>query len=183
MIVDVGVGENPKGDVNIDLARTPYCNLVANAEFLPLRENIADLLLCSQVLEHLDNPTQALKEANRVLKSDGMADIDFPKPFFANQARTRFFRFFLNLPFSMFPRRLKHMRRALKGMRKRDPRWYHKCVIKIDDVKKHLDVRQITENGDIFLYFLSSGRKARFFRCKPHLYVTYRLVAGKVMNE
>lgn len=45
---------------------------------LPFGDGEIDLLVYNNVLEHLDNPIQALKEAKRVLKDDGMIFIEVP---------------------------------------------------------------------------------------------------------
>jgi SAM-dependent methyltransferase len=45
--------------------------LVADAERLPLRESSFDSVLCSEVLEHVQNDSSALKEMSRVLKPFG----------------------------------------------------------------------------------------------------------------
>ncbi len=46
---------------------TYTCNLTA----IPVKDNKYDLVLCSQVLEHLPNPEQVLQELFRVLKPNG----------------------------------------------------------------------------------------------------------------
>jgi 2-polyprenyl-3-methyl-5-hydroxy-6-metoxy-1,4-benzoquinol methylase len=39
---------------------------------LPFKDKFFDTIVISEVLEHLDNPTHALKECKRVLKDDGI---------------------------------------------------------------------------------------------------------------
>ncbi len=47
----------------------PYCKISqANASNLPFRDNCFDLILCCEVLEHLDSPELALNEIKRVAK-------------------------------------------------------------------------------------------------------------------
>jgi ubiquinone/menaquinone biosynthesis C-methylase UbiE len=91
--LDVGCGTNPKGDVNIDVIREAQHNLLADAHHLPLRNNSISVIFCDRLLEHLDNPDLALKEINRVLTVEGSAEIEVPKPFFANNCRFHFFHF------------------------------------------------------------------------------------------
>jgi len=45
--------------------------MFGSAEFLPLRDDCADLVLCTQVLEHVDNPFAVVNEIERVLKRGG----------------------------------------------------------------------------------------------------------------
>jgi len=81
LILDVGCGTNPKGDVNIDLyldarhrrevlsqetvKRIPNF-MLASAEHLPFRNDSFWAVVCVHVLEHLLNPNIALSEFRRV---------------------------------------------------------------------------------------------------------------------
>lgn len=47
-----------------------------NAEKIPFPANTFDLVICTEVLEHVDNPPQVLKEIKRVLKKHGEAIIE-----------------------------------------------------------------------------------------------------------
>lgn len=49
---------------------------VADAHKIPYKNNIFDLVICTEVLEHLDNPKSAILEIKRVLKKDGLAVIE-----------------------------------------------------------------------------------------------------------
>jgi len=82
MIIDIGCGGRPKGDVNIDLffKENPHTVfkieprkirnfIIADAHQLPIRSNSFDLAICHHVLEHLINPAQALREMKRIAKS------------------------------------------------------------------------------------------------------------------
>ncbi len=51
---------------------------VAEAEYLPFREEIFDVVLCSHVLEHLGDDTQAMLEMGRVLRRDGLLVVGVP---------------------------------------------------------------------------------------------------------
>ena len=82
LTLDVGCGIAPRGDVNVDL----YLNEVspdihvyidakkisnpvkADAHHLPFRNKSFRIVYCRALLEHLQNPTQALKEMIRVSK-------------------------------------------------------------------------------------------------------------------
>lgn len=183
MIVDIGVGENPRGDVNIDMVRTKHCNLIASVEYLPIKDESVETLLCSQVLEHLDNPVKALREINRVLKKkSGEAYIDFPKPFFTNNSMYFLLELMLNYPLIILAnfRYPIFLFRILKKIKNKDPRFYHKHVITLSLFKKHLDVQSVEECGDIFLPFLSLSRKTKYLALyKPQIHTSYKVKALK----
>ena len=52
--------------------------VVCSAEFLPFREECFDAVLCSEVVEHLDNPRRGIMEISRVLGKDGKAILTVP---------------------------------------------------------------------------------------------------------
>lgn len=78
MILDVGCGHDPRGDVNCDLMipdsdeywdRNPSWikNFVkADVRALPFKSGSFDVVYCSHVLEHLEDPDQGLVELKRV---------------------------------------------------------------------------------------------------------------------
>ena len=81
-ILDIGSGHNPyeKADVLCeryleDVERTGHVKIdtrpfvIGTLEFLPFKDKSFDLVICSQVLEHVDNPLRALEEIKRVGKS------------------------------------------------------------------------------------------------------------------
>lgn len=49
---------------------------------LPLPDRSMDLVWCTEVIEHLDNPSHFISEIKRVLKSGGRAFITTPNSFF-----------------------------------------------------------------------------------------------------
>ena len=53
---------------------------VGEAESLPYRDDFFDYVVCSEVLEHLYNPEEAIKEAYRVLNDGGMYIVTVPHP-------------------------------------------------------------------------------------------------------
>ena len=73
------------GDINVDIIKFAKKNSVANcknvslfvfdASFLPFIENCFDTVLLIDVLEHLQTPVSALKEAKRVGKRKLLIDI------------------------------------------------------------------------------------------------------------
>ncbi len=44
----------------------------ADLEYLPFRDNCFDLIICTEVLEHLPSPKKAVKEFYRVLREEGI---------------------------------------------------------------------------------------------------------------
>jgi ubiquinone/menaquinone biosynthesis C-methylase UbiE len=91
MILDVGCGANPKGDVNTDLftGKTPHSKYFINpkkiknfvlcdAHFLPFNSKIFDKVYLFEVIEHLENSAKALKESYRVCKKNGYILIGTP---------------------------------------------------------------------------------------------------------
>lgn len=52
--------------------------LLADATAIPIREQIFDLVICSEVMEHLERDGEAVGEISRVLKDDGSAVFTAP---------------------------------------------------------------------------------------------------------
>lgn len=57
---------------SLDLVDTPIVDVVCNAEQMDLDDNSFDLVLCTQVLEHVQNPGRVVDECYRVLKPGGI---------------------------------------------------------------------------------------------------------------
>lgn len=57
--------------VALDIVDNPNIDLVADVHNIPIRDNFFDLVLCIEVLEHLENPALAISEMRRVLKKNG----------------------------------------------------------------------------------------------------------------
>lgn len=78
MILDVGCGHNPRGDVNCDLMLPDsdlrwdlnpswIPNFVrADVRFLPFRSRSFDHVHCSHLIEHLEDPWAGINELKRV---------------------------------------------------------------------------------------------------------------------
>lgn len=82
-VVEVGPGHNPTYRANVivekfidsnyhrcgDVKVYPHQKLInADGEHLPFKDNEFDYIICNQVLEHTEDPTQFLKEQCRVAK-------------------------------------------------------------------------------------------------------------------
>jgi len=98
MKLDVGCGNFPTDDVNCDLYRVDIGGgyrskagffrldinaklkpeILADAQYLPFRNNTINEIYCSHILEHLQNPRLTIREIARILKSKGTATIIVP---------------------------------------------------------------------------------------------------------
>ena len=73
-ILDVGCGDKPMGDVNVDLNWYYYdlgrslMNIMAEAMSLPFKNNSFDLVCSRHLIEHLENPYGFVQELARVSK-------------------------------------------------------------------------------------------------------------------
>ena len=52
--------------------------VIADAQYLPFRGNVFNLVILSHVLEHVDDPLKVLAETYRVLRSSGITHIRVP---------------------------------------------------------------------------------------------------------
>ena len=77
MILDIGCGEKPEGDINLDINRyvqigphSPMvkskCNIIANALYLPFRDKSIEIIYSSHCIEHTISPCSFIKECERV---------------------------------------------------------------------------------------------------------------------
>src|SRR5215469_7461324 len=57
---------------SLDIVDTPIVDIVSNAEAMDVEDNSFDLVLCTQVLEHVQNPSRVVDECHRVLKPGGI---------------------------------------------------------------------------------------------------------------
>lgn len=62
----------------IELKTKKTLCLYGDAQFLPFSDKSIDVIICSEVLEHVLIPTQLLLEIKRVLKSDGCCILSVP---------------------------------------------------------------------------------------------------------
>jgi SAM-dependent methyltransferase len=78
-VLDVGCGDKPYEPyfagasefVGVDIDDNPHADVVGRIEALPLEDESFDLVLCIQVLEHVDDPALAVRELHRVVKPGG----------------------------------------------------------------------------------------------------------------
>lgn len=79
-ILDVGCGDRPTGDVNLDLFYYgKWQNLViGEAHHIPFKNNVFDKVYSKNCLEHLENPLKFFEETKRVLKKGGVLECIYP---------------------------------------------------------------------------------------------------------
>jgi SAM-dependent methyltransferase len=79
-ILDVGCGPKPYFPffapvaaeyVGVDVVENPAAELRGPVENLPVEDASFDVVLCTQVLEHCDDPAQAVRELRRVTRPGG----------------------------------------------------------------------------------------------------------------
>ncbi len=79
-LLDAGCGEKPYAPlfgghvteyVGLDAAQRPGVDLVGPLEAIPAADESFDVVLCLQVLEHVDDPAQAVRELHRVTRRGG----------------------------------------------------------------------------------------------------------------
>ena len=79
-ILDVGCGVKPyypffagvaSEYVGVDVVENPAADLLGSVESLPVGDATFDVVLCTQVLEHCDDPAQAVRELRRVTAPGG----------------------------------------------------------------------------------------------------------------
>jgi SAM-dependent methyltransferase len=79
-LLDVGCGEKPYAPlfapfvdehVGVDPVENPLAELRGPVEALPVDDDAFGVVLCAQVLEHCDDPAQAVKELHRVTAPGG----------------------------------------------------------------------------------------------------------------
>ena len=101
VMLDIGCGCSPKGDVNCDLfvGKTPHLmnektvvepkkipNFVrCSAEKLPFKDKSFDIVNASEVLEHIANPPNLINEMKRVSRNTVTIDVPNLRRFFPEE--------------------------------------------------------------------------------------------------
>lgn len=85
MIIDLGCGNSPKGDINCDLKH--YESKVENfvlcdIHYLPFRDKTFEEACCTEVFEHIYSHNLVLKETKRILKNGGILMLSVPNIFY-----------------------------------------------------------------------------------------------------
>ena len=85
-VLDVGCGVKPYAPwfefatsyVGVDVVENRFADLRGAVEALPIEDGGFDVVLCLQVLEHSDDPAQAVRELRRVTAPGGRVLADRP---------------------------------------------------------------------------------------------------------
>jgi len=91
VVYDVGCGQKPfaallegkvRKHIGVDVADGFYqphqVDLIGSAYDVPAPDGIADAVILSEVIEHLETPLLAVQEAHRLLKPGGLVFLSFP---------------------------------------------------------------------------------------------------------
>lgn len=98
-VLEIGAGEMRKyGDIfptttTLDVVADKHPDIVADAHQLPLPDASFDVIVCSEVMEHLYNPFLAVSEMKRVLKPGGLLLVTTRFMFPVHDAPEDYFRF------------------------------------------------------------------------------------------
>lgn len=103
-LLDVGCGKKPYREIfnveqyiGVDWANTPHgladVDIVTDASKLPFDSELFDTVLCTEVLEHVQNPYETIREIARVLKPGGILILSTPFAFWIHEAPFDFFRY------------------------------------------------------------------------------------------
>lgn len=79
-VLDVGCGDRPTGNVNLDLFFYGKCKnfVIGEAQHLPFKNQVFEKVYSKHCLEHLENPLRFFEEAERVLKNGGVLECIYP---------------------------------------------------------------------------------------------------------
>ena len=85
-ILDLGCGYKPfkklfpknSNYIGVDMSLDSYADIIADNQNLPFKNNIFDIVIASEVLEHSSNEHQFIKELTRVSKNKTLVFISLP---------------------------------------------------------------------------------------------------------
>jgi len=101
--LDIGCGPDGTSDVNIDLNREFRPTVVCDAQSLPFKADMFDVVVCSHVLEHLEKPNYCLREISRVARDEAEITVGFPQEANASVSMCQLRVLLYNLPMPTLP--------------------------------------------------------------------------------
>ena len=93
LVVGAGSTKLHPALINLDLVPSPTVHVRASAEHLPFADAVFDLVVSQEVLEHVRDPFQAMREMKRVLKRGGILYCQVPFIVSYHPGPTDFWRF------------------------------------------------------------------------------------------
>jgi SAM-dependent methyltransferase len=98
LTLEVGAGSSPyarlfPNRIGLDPVAYPHNDVQADAHFLPFRDTTFEVIVCTEVLEHVHTPSQALAEMRRVLKPGGTLVLTTPFAYPIHHAPCDYYRF------------------------------------------------------------------------------------------
>jgi ubiquinone/menaquinone biosynthesis C-methylase UbiE len=105
MNLNLGCGYNKiEGYIGVDIDASVNPDIIADlSQRLPFEDNSIDNIICEQVLEHIHNYPELIKEVHRILKPEGIVKFSVPKfPCIASIADPDHVRFFVSETFMHF---------------------------------------------------------------------------------
>lgn len=100
-VLDVGCGTKPYKKylsesieyIGMDMTEDVKPDILVKAQEIPFSDEHFDSVLCTEVLEHLPEPEEAIKEIKRVLKKGGYAYFTVPQTWCLHYEPYDYFRF------------------------------------------------------------------------------------------
>lgn len=105
-LLDIGCGEKPYLDIfsphtvsyaGIDIPQSLHkkdaVDIFANAHHLPFKKDTFDTVLCLEILEHVKQPLEVLKEIHRILKPGCVLVLSAPQNYWLHNDPKDFYRF------------------------------------------------------------------------------------------
>jgi SAM-dependent methyltransferase len=143
---------------SLDIVDTPIVDIVCNAESMPVEDCSYDLVLCTQVLEHCENPQRIVDECYRVLKPTGTLIVTVPSVYPVHGYPADNWRF--------MPDGLRHLLRAFSKV----------------DVVGELDLAESIASVNCYYGHVFTGRMGRLGRVIEPLWNFTTNVCGRILS-